>query len=152
MNNSLLSFDFQALSARCEALNALNVEINRLAPLYRELFSKYIGQKVTKADGSLLEKIKSNLPKSDFFAYCPHVGCFLFRIRYGKEGFGKHEEHYFYAFEIRNGRCEQIRSEFVPFKTDWNPVEVMKLRTELDLKQSEIRKIESELGVFRNWE
>lgn len=50
------------LKAKIQARNLVNAEHNRLLPILAEAFEPYIGEKVIKTDGTLLEKFKRFTP------------------------------------------------------------------------------------------
>ncbi len=51
------------LTAEVNAVNLANGYANELLPLWRDFFVPLVGQKIVKADGSLLAKLESKLPK-----------------------------------------------------------------------------------------
>jgi len=140
------------LAARVAAMNAAHAEVNRLAPIYRAIFAEYIGQKVTKADGSLLAKIKARLPESSLQVYSPHVGCFVVKTSasYG-DHFCTYAEPYFYAFtENRHAGhiCEKLGHEFEPFRADYTAEEVCQLRKTAEEAREAARNAESACSPF----
>lgn len=51
------------LTAEVHAVNLANGYANELYPILRDFFAPLVGQKIVKADGSLLEKLGRKLPK-----------------------------------------------------------------------------------------
>jgi len=139
------------LAAKVAATNEANAEVNRLAPLYRALFAEYISQKVTKADGSLLAKVKARLPASPLQVYSPHVGCFVVKTSasYG-DHFCTYAESYFYAFTVnrQTGFAEPLQWEFEPYRADYTPEAIQALRQKTAAAEKAFDDAKSELGAF----
>lgn len=60
-----LSYEEQAkneLEAKVKSVNQAHKYANELRPILTELFRPLVGEKVEKADGQLLEKVKKLLP------------------------------------------------------------------------------------------
>jgi len=139
-----------ALAAKVAATNAANAEVNRLAPLYRAIFAEYIGQKVTKADGSLLAKIQARLPSSPLQVYSPHVGCFVVKTHEQSNGIAYYVEPYFYAFTVnrQTGLCEALQWAFEPYRADYTPEAIQALRQKTAAAEKAFDDAKSELGTF----
>jgi len=140
-----------ALLAKIRVINAVNAEVNRLAPLFRAYFAPYIGQKVTKADNSLRKSVAAGLPKSSFQVYSPHVGCFVVKTHEVVDGITQYGEAYFYAFnESREGICEGLKWEWIDYKSDHNAETVLATREKLEKLRDEVRALESEVSPFNH--
>ena len=139
-----------ALAAKVAAVNAANAEVNRLAPLYRALFAEYIGQKVTKADGSLLAKIQARLPASSLQVFSPHVGCFVVKTYEQSNGIAYYAEPYFYAFTVnrQTGFAEALQWDFEPYRADYTPEAIQALRQKTAAAEKAFDDAKSELGTF----
>jgi hypothetical protein len=150
----------QHLAAKVAAINAAHAETNRLAPLYRALFARYIGAKVTKADGSLLAAIAKQLPEAapGFQVFSPHVGCFVVKTSRqtapDSNGFSiaHYAEPYFYAFTLdrhAGNVCQALRHEWEPLRADYTVEGVQEIRAKVEEAEETARKLAADLGPFK---
>lgn len=140
-----------ALLAKIHAVNAVNAEINRLAPLYRAHFAPHVGERVTTNDGSLRKSAAKGLPSSSLQMFSPHKGCFVVKTHKIADGVAHYAENYFYAFtESREGICEPLKWEWVDYKTNYSAQEIMATREKIDKLRAELSDLESEVNPFAN--
>ncbi len=57
-----MEYRLALLTARVEAVNAANRTAIELHPHFVEIFRPFVGQKILKADGNLLQKVQAVLP------------------------------------------------------------------------------------------
>lgn len=142
------------LAARVAAVNRANSIVNEIAPLYRGAITPFLGQKVIKANGEYLEKVKKAFPvlppSADAQIYSPHLGCFVVKV---SENYSDHScvyaEPYFYAFYVnQQGIAEAARSEFVPLRTDYTVTGVTIARTHAEELEEMARKAKAECEPF----
>ena len=142
------------LAARVAAVNRANSIVNEIAPLYRGAITPFLGQKVIKADGTYLEKVKKAFPvvspSADAQIYSTHLGCFVVKT---SENYSDHScvysEPYFYAFTVnREGVAEALQWKFEPFRTDYTVTGVTISRTHAEELEEMARKAKAECDPF----
>jgi len=138
-----------SLLAKIRAVNAVNAEVNRLAPLFRAYFVPFFGQRVTKIDGTLRRSVSAGLPKTSFHIYSPHVGCFTVKTHETVDGIVHYGEAHFYAFtESHEGICEGLKWEWVDHKTDYCAETILATRKKIEKLREELSALESEVSSF----
>ena len=142
------------LAARVAAVNRAHSIFNEIAPLYRGAITPFLGQKVIKADGTYLEKVKKAFPvlspSADAQVYSPHLGCFVVKT---SENYSDHScvyaEPYFYAFTVNQaGIAEPLKHEFEPFRTNYSAKLVEFAREEAEEAEETARLAKAECEPF----
>ena len=150
-----------ALAAKVAAVNMANEYANELRPILLAAFAPYVGQKITKNDGTLLEKVKKTLPEMP-----SHAGLSVFRrndsyclvytvktcIGYGEHSCVYHEASlYLYRF---NGATltPWDGCQWENLRTNYNEAEVLELRAKNDEAKRAARAAESALYPFGEWD
>lgn len=63
MESDLLNGAVNRLAAKVKVVNRCNAEAKKLFAQLHEIFEPFVGQKIEKADGGLMEKVKKLLPE-----------------------------------------------------------------------------------------
>jgi hypothetical protein len=144
------------LEAKVEAVNQVNAEINRVAPLFREAVKPFIGKKVLKA-GGFTEQLKKVFPEikawqwyrngSDYSLSITIRAC----INYG-EHYACYHEASFYFGEVKDQVLVGVECDSALRKCDYTPEYVREKRKALDDATEAMRKAEFELSPFSRYD
>ncbi len=132
-----------ALSARVANANAANARANQLYPQLVEVFSPYVGAKILKIDGSLLQKIQKQISELGMDDPGRNINVYHDRQRYGlsfvvkihndyESGSGDYQlacyhESSVYVGNLDGGVLTEIR-EHTPYRTDYTVADILAKR------------------------
>ena len=141
------------LQAQIEARNAVNAECNRLKPILASSFAPLVGQKVLKADGSLLEKFANLEPQRNagFIVYrlsSKYSLAFMVRVCVGCEKHGcVYDERAVYVGELdgQNLRC-LINTQLA--RTDFSEREISDARASVQKAKDALSTAQNALCQF----
>lgn len=151
-----------ALAAKVAAQNEANQTVNTYAPMVIEALRPFVGQKVLKANGELLEKVKSKIPEMPNYGNNKDVNCYAssgrgYSITINAKTCHGHPRkdytaaHYAEAMtwcaELSGGILTKL-CNFQPLKTSWTEEEVTNARHALEKAKDEMSKAQSALGEF----
>lgn len=152
------------LAANIAARNRANTEANRIQAVLIPFFAQYVGQKILKADNSLLAKIK-----------VPDLGISTTSLRNYRDSRsnyslswevsanepdsgdvnGHHTVTYAnataYIGELDNGVLKNV-AEPRQHRTDWTEAEIIAAREELKAAQRKVSEAQSKLGPFGEYD
>lgn len=145
------------IEARVKARNRANEEANRLQALLIPFFAPYVGQKILKADGTLLQKIKDKMPALED-AQVPgrHIyrqtsdytlGWTVKTNEMDSEHTCTYAETTAYIGDLRNGVLEAIAKGHT-HRTDWTVAEVQAVREQIRAAENALSEARSKLGPF----
>lgn len=157
-----------ALAAKVAAVNRASAEANRLAPLIVQALAPYVGQKVLKADGTFLQKVKEALPFRPTFATTGNrLNVYLdlgrrYSVRLEVQASENHKcirgdtgyqtgKVSLYLFELSNGVLGKAYN-FGPLRTDYTESEVSTTRKNLSEAKSKVSDLLSRLYYFGEYE
>jgi len=120
------------LEARIRAVNRANAYANELSAKLKELFRPFVGQKVLKADNTLMEKYKKVLPK---FTCTPNLSVYRYTSEYSlvfivktcegdNNGHAYYHETSVYVGELQNGFLTKVGDEPLNLKTDYTAADI----------------------------
>jgi hypothetical protein len=156
------------LSLKVKAVNTANTYAKYVYPLLHDYFKQYVGQKIDKADGSLLKKIADNLPNlkiEDRTEDGCHVSFMTYRnssnytLSYTAKvcvsnGDGcAYQEVTVYIGDYKHCLLENVRYEEPNRRTDYTAEEIVEARKKIeDAKKvvSELERAVYEFGMYDN--
>ncbi len=144
------------LEAKVEAVNQVNAEINRVAPLFRAAVKPFIGKKVLKV-GGFTEQLKKVFPEikawqwyrngSDYSLSITIRAC----IGYG-EHFACYHDNSFYFGDVDKQTLTKVDENFTPLKCDYTAEEVREKRKAVEIAQDALRAAENALYPFPRYD
>lgn len=167
-----------ALAAKVTAVNLAHSLANQYGPILKEFFRPYVGQKVTKTDGSFLESIKKELPKLPDWQSSNHEiqthlttgGGYSIRLeirvtqaytdRRGEYSTISHEVSVYIADLTNNGAGYSAPNQFVKeiyanqinFQTDYKAEEIIVLRKSLEEAEKVVSDLKSKIHDFGTYD
>jgi hypothetical protein len=158
MNERAREAKKQAVAAKVEAVNLANTEAIRLHPLLSEALAPFVGKKVIKIDGGLLEKVKAALPE------LPNgIGV---RVHYDRASYSMRwaiTASVSYAYSccyheasVTVGELDGcVLTKLTPvgeYRTDYSVAEVLALRAECDRAEQALRDANGALSPFGRYD
>ena len=145
------------LAAKVFAVNAVNAEINRIAPLFLEAFRPLVGQKIMKV-GGVMEKfaklIPARSPSIHHFYRNPSDYTLSFTVKdcQSLEGYGcVYYEGTFYVGDVPNGVLSKLY-EFTPLRTDYTEAEILEARAEVEAAKNSVLTAQHKLFSFGEYD
>lgn len=147
-----------ALAAKVAAVNAANEAANELRPVLLATFAPFMGQKILKTDGTLLEKVRKivpELPGTVALSVYRHSTSYSL-VYYVKtcHGYGEHSCVYHEA-AVYVGELDGATLKPLPpvnpqpnFRTDYTEAEIFDLRQKCKAAKEAARAAESALFPF----
>ena len=149
------------LQAKVEAVNQVNAEINRIAPLFREAVKPFIGKKVLKV-GGFTEQLKKVFPEIKAWQWYRHCSdyslsitiraCTSYDSTRETNCFACYHENTFYFGDVENQVLTKVDENFTPLKCDYTVEEIQEKRKNLEIAQDALRKAESALYPFPRYD
>lgn len=156
------------LSLKVKAVNTANMYAKSIYPTLHTYFKQYVGEKIEKVDGSLLKKVKDNIPNIDMDK-CVEDGCNISFTAYRQtsnyslsyvakvcvsngDGCAYHSSTV-YIGEMNNGVLENVNYEEPTGRTDYTAEEIVDARKKIeDAKKvvSELERAVNEFGMYDN--
>ena len=151
-----------SLDAKVQAQNTAAFIANELYPVFRGIFEPMVGQKVLKADGSLLAKVEAQLPKIQniqgvqvyrqstqqnlYWSLCwaVKVSCTV-----KNSPFWEHQEVYITVGSLDDGVLVELVDEADKKRDDYTANEIRRLQEVYRVKMEEARQAERALNPFR---
>ncbi len=157
---STLTKHASALAAKVAAVNAANAYANELRPALVAALVPFIGSKVLKVTGELLEKVKAALPD---FSHTVSFSIYRHRSNYSLawtvktcELYGEHSciyhETTVYVCDLDNGVAKPLTGTVSTFRTDYTEREVFDLRAACSAAKQAARTAESALFPFGEYD
>ena len=152
-----------ALSAKIAARNEVNLLANQSFANAIEALKPFVGQKVCKVDGSLLEKVKKALPptmsangsEAHSWYSTGHGYSLVLNVKTCKSARTKGDyqiAHYaeaqVYLANLRNGVLESVYENAPTFRTDYTEDFVRAARLEVESADKAKREAESKIHYF----
>ncbi len=144
------------LKCKIIARNRVNQAILDIAPVMRGALAPFVGQKICKVDGSLLQKVRNALPEppntvSVFAYYTTGNGYTLragFRASQSVPGEGtQYAEADAYLGDIQDGVLIKIYPS-ASYRTDYELAEVKSLQEQLKAAQRTVSTVQSQLSAI----
>lgn len=153
MNNSIKHPS--ALAAHVDAVNRANFEANRLTPILSNVFAPFVGKKVLKKEGGLLETVKKAVPA---FPSTVHLQVFRdtseYQLRFSVktcEMYGEHSciyaESYVWVGNLAHGVLEKLTDSPV-HRTDYTVEGVFNARKLAEETRAAAQKAEAACQPF----
>ncbi len=152
------------LSARVKAVNNVNAAACSIFPLIAAALMPFIGKKVLKVDGSLVEKVKNQiaplLPStpslSSFRNHLNNSLSWTIKTSETIDGIAMYAEAAIYVGEVEDGILKSIYTDS-PFatgnvKTDYTVEDIMAKREACRLAKEAAREAEAALGPFGEYD
>ncbi len=145
------------LAAQVRAVNRANDYANKLYPTLAAFFRPLIGDKVTKSDGSLLQKFEKLLPE---MPHTREVTVYYHRSDYSLAWTVKtcenveqaetcvYHEVTVYVCDLRNGRIEKMSNHFGALRTDYTVEEIESKRENCRILEKAYSAAKSALDGF----
>ena len=150
----------EALAAKVAAFNSAHKEANRLVPLVLAALAPFVGQKVMKATGGMMQKVKEALPEMpntvplSIWLRDSHGYSLILNVKacqsYG-DHFCTYAEACPYVAELKDGILSKLY-DFTPYRTDFTAGEVLEKRETLAKAKQAARDAESALYPFGEYE
>lgn len=151
-----------ALAAHIAARNFINQKHNDFHPLVMAAMAPFVGQKVCKADGSLLAKVEKCLPPiaitegwqayySTGHGYSLTLNLKAWRqVQKAGEKYSVscYEETALYIANLQNGILISLYSDLDKRRTDFTEAEIMQARLEVSRRKEQLSEAESKLFQF----
>ena len=148
----------ERLALKVQAVNAANAYANGLAPCLAEIFAPLVGQKVTKADGTLLAKVAKLLPKlPNTVALSVHRYesdyslAFKVKACAWTEGANCYHETMVYVVDLRNGVLTGMCKQYM-HRTDYTADEVRAKRAAYEAAKKAADDARSDLHPFGEYD
>lgn len=149
------------LQAKVEAVNQVNAEINRVAPLFQQAVKPFIGKKVLKT-GGFTEQIKKVFPeikawqwyinRSDYSLSITIRACTTYDSKTEQKCYACYHENSFYFGDVEKQILTKVE-EFNPsLKCDYTQEEIIEKRKNLEIAQDKLREAEGELYPFPRYD
>lgn len=146
------------LQAKIEARNIVNAEHNRLLPLMRAAFAPLVGKKVLKVDGTLLGTLKDVVPAcspailNSYKLNSNYSLAFVVRACVSDVGnVCAYDEATIYVGNL-DGQNLASLIEPQPLPVGYTEAQVLAARAELREAQEALRKAESKLASFGEYD
>lgn len=158
-----------ALAAHIEARNFINKKHNDFHPLAMAAMAPFVGQKICKADGSLLAKVEKCL--ADFVPLVLTEGWQAYystghgynltlnlkawrQVQKAGEKYSVscYEETALYIAHLQNGILTSLYSDLDKRRTDFTEAEIAKARLEVDKRKEQLREAQSKLAQFGEYD
>jgi hypothetical protein len=151
-----------SLDAKVQAQNTAAFIANELYPVFRGIFEPMVGQKVLKADGSLIAKIEAQLPKIQniqrvqvyrqstqqnlYWSLCwaVKVSCTV-----KNRPFCEYQEVYITVGSLDDGVLVELVDETDKKRDDYDVNDIRRLQEVYRVKMKEAREAERALYPFR---
>lgn len=161
-----INYRMNRLKARVVAMNRCHKAMNELYPLLAVIFAPLVGQKILKADGSLLAKYAAHVkPIMDKFNTGNELSVWhasdnryslLWNVKVCEnmpdDGTCVYEESSLYVGSTNNGMCDsQSLKELHPadvHRTDYTVKEILELRADYETKKEATEDARSALHPF----
>lgn len=125
------------LAARVQGVNQSNAIAMEWQKKLIEIFKPFVGQKILKADGYLLDKINKLMPKfpeGNVTIWRPGSNYSLYwtvKVSISVENYGViYSERPFYVGKIKGNVLESIETDLLDLKIDHTSAEIAQKRTE----------------------
>lgn len=144
-----------SLQAHVEAVNLCNSLINKYQPLFQNAVAPFVGKKVLKANGELLEKVKAVLPvKTEnnvqfWFDQSNYSLRYGIRVWVNSERNTAYHESTFYFGSITDGVLDKIDSLELPKPTSYDAQTVEQLQKNLQIAEENLSKAKNALYPFK---
>ena len=140
------------LAAGDIAKNRANANAMALYDIFAKALAPFVGQKILKADGSFLAKVRAAFPKIDIFYYRNQSNYSVSFVAKESEnivgGCGcVYEESTVYIGDLNNGVLVKLY-ERPTFRTDYCVEEIQMLRQLAEKARDDARQAESKLDGF----
>lgn len=154
------------LTYRVLAKNRANKLVNEIAPKSLAVLSKWIGKKVTKADGSLLQKIRDSFNSDNLDVATNNVRCQIWHNASRSaiwlnvktwettpEGIAHYAETNYCLAQLNfsTGILESVVG-FIPMPTDYSVEAIELARKKVQTARENLRYAENELCGFGEWD
>ncbi len=157
---STLTRHSHALAAKVAAVNAANAYANELRPLLVAALAPFMGCKVEKVDGGLLNKVVAALP---FMPSTVSLSVYRHRSNYSLawtvktcELYGEHSciyhETTVYVCDMENGVAKPLTGTVGTLRTDYTEAEIFELRKLASAAREAARNAESALFPFGEYD
>lgn len=136
-----------------DAVNQANALAMKVYDMYSVVFSKYVGQKIEKADGTILKKIKDELEEIPMFCY-KYQSCYsllyIAKVCVQNSDHVCYHESSCYIGEMRNGILVKL-SERPVYRTDYTFTEIQDKREKLKIAEKAFSDAKSNLYPFSEY-
>ncbi len=153
------------LETRVRGVNRANAYANEIAPKLRDLFAPYVGQKVFKADGTLLAKIQKQVDALQLTDGMRNGGNgYVYRLSsnysvvfvvktYESDGenHGYYHETSIYVAHVRDGVAYELY-DWTTAKTDYNAAYIAVARERYEAAKKAADDARSELHPFGEYD
>ena len=148
------------LEARVKGVNAANAFANELYPRLVSVFGSFIGEKITKVDGDLMQKVVKGI-ESLAFPNTVKISVYRYRSDYSivyvvktceqVDGIAYYHESSVYVGEMSNGVLTKLCNP-PALKTDYNADVVAGLRVKHEAAKKAASEAESALFPFGEYD
>ena len=143
------------LAAKVKAQNMVNAEANNIRRLLVDYFQKFLNQKIYKADGTFLEKIKQNLPAAKYgrLVHCRSAYGVYFKLDFNVKVEGREFVVYAHQDISIGDVSNNILTKLFPttgniYRDDYTPKEIINLREQHQAAMKIARDTEFKLSGF----
>lgn len=147
------------LEVRVEGVNLANAEANRLRPLLVEAMRPFVGQKVIRQAGGLMDKVSKivePLLKTDdrrLHIYRSSSSLMWYvKTCVNINGIAYYHESPVYVGDLRGGILEKVIDDYEPMRTDFSAAEITEAREAYKLAKEAADKAQSKLFPFGEYD
>lgn len=150
------------LEARVDAVNRCHTVANQLYAGLIQLLEPFIGQKVKKADGTLLKKVKELINEVEWIKNPPQTISIFPNTSYNLvwtvstytpfNGIAYYHNTTICVGTLHNGFLEKLETSSEDFRTDYTVEEIQNLRAKFRDAKQLVQKIENQLYPFGEYD